>query len=189
MHGDTHSTYRFRGNREPDAESGSEPDQHTESIGVTIVKLHAAATPRRQSQQDVDLRILAALQELIAGQRELVAQVRGLRQDLRPRDRVDLAARLAAHDVERVQLLTHRDELFVARIEQAFPAGENFVVHDLWDRPALRTLFDQHRVSPRQLGKWLQRVTGRACGPLAVERLGVDTRGAIWKIVRVLPTP
>jgi hypothetical protein len=111
--------------------------------------------------------------------RALVGEVRGLRADLARQQSSgtgrEVDERHAALLVAIVEAVGDHEFSSVELVRHAAAVGGNL-------RAALDAL---HASTPRRLGKCLKRIEGSDCGGFAIERIGEDGSGAIWRVCRV----
>lgn len=116
---------------------------------------------RRLSDEDPVLELL----------RELVAEVRGLRADLAQR---------------RPAVVTRTDRVRLAQLLPAIAAtlgSQLFTTHELFASPAPALALVLEGLTPGQVGKLLRRAIGRPIEQLVVERVGDESRRALWRVV------
>jgi hypothetical protein len=118
----------------------------------------------------------AALEaETVALLRALLAEIRALRADLRPRPQV--------------ATLSRADRAHLARLLPVIAAGRGsalFTVAELLadDAPGLRIVLTG--CSARQLGRLLRRALGLPIGDLMVQSDAVEAHRRLWQIVKVI---
>jgi hypothetical protein len=108
--------------------------------------------------------------------RQLVAEVRGLRADLARQHTGDLGG----DDAQTANLLSAIGEAVGDRL---FTSCELLEHAKVIAGPLCAVLDALNVATPRRLGKCLSRIEGRECAGLAVQRVGTDADGIIWKVV------
>ena len=108
--------------------------------------------------------------------RQLVAEVRGLRADL-ARQHV---GEQGGDDVRTANLLSGIADAIGDRL---FTSAELLEHAKVIAGPLPAVLDALNVATPRRLGKCLGRIEGRECAGLAVQRVGTDVDGIIWKVV------
>jgi hypothetical protein len=131
--------------------------------------------------------IAAADLETLTVLRELVAEVRGLRQDMRER-----AASAVPGEYRTQSTLSREDRARLARLLPAIAGAlgsEPFLARDLFEHAAPAVRLVRRGLTPRRIGRLFRRAAGEAVAGYLVEAVDVELGAVLWRVVQVAEFP